>query len=204
MKKYLPLTLIAVVFVFSSFVSQEYSAFLKDIISKYELWGLLIYIIADVLSITLAPLTSIPFIPLVVEIWGVFWTIIASIIGWTLGSALAFWIARKYGASVVRKFITIDDKKEKFYKHISEKNVFWYLIFLRIIIPVDILSYMLGLFTDINWRMFMITTVIGIIPGIVALSFVGSFPIKYQVGLSFIGITLLVIFLFVKNKFFKK
>jgi uncharacterized membrane protein YdjX (TVP38/TMEM64 family) len=63
---------------------------------------------------------------------------------------------------------------------------------------------MLGLFTDINWRMFMITTVIGIIPGIVALSFVGSFPIKYQVGLSFIGITLLVIFLFVKNKFFKK
>ena len=204
MKKYLPIILIVAVFIFSSFLSQRYSAILQEIISQYKLFGLLVYTILTILAIVIAPLTSIPFIPLAVETWGVFLTIISSVIGWTIGSLGAFWVARRYGVPIVKRFVVIDNTRNKFYAYIKKENTFWYLIFLRMVIPVDILSYMLGLFTDISWKMFIITTFLGIIPVVLLLSFFGTFPIEYQVLLFIVGIVLLAVFLLVKNKFFKK
>lgn len=202
MKKYIPAVAIVAIFILSSFISQEYSEALRENISQYGFFGILVYFIAVVLAVVVAPLTSIPLIPIIVSSWGVLTTVIVSIIGWTIGSMIAFWVARKFGVPVVEKMISITDNKKFFYKNISEEKMFWYLIFLRIIIPVDILSYMLGLFTNISWKLFIITTFIGVIPVIYVLAVFGSFPIKYQVIIALVGLSFLALIILIKKKSF--
>ena len=193
MKKYIPAIIIIIFFVSASFVSQQYADFFNELILKNKALGMIAYVIAVIGAIVIAPLTSIPFIPLVVGSWGIFWTVVMSIIGWTVGSLIAFWIARKFGAPIVGKLVSIDDKVEKFYRNIPEERLFWYLIFLRIIIPVDILSYMLGLFTNIKAKLFLITTFLGVIPVVVALAYFGNFSIRTQIIMFVIGLPLLIV-----------
>lgn len=176
----LPLILVAGIFVFSAFLTQQYTETLQELIMGYDFAGIILYILAIILAIVVAPFTSIPLIPLAVSLWGIFWTVIISVFGWTLGSMLAFWIARKYGSGIVRRFVSLEKIKEN-YKHIPENNLFWYLIFLRAVTPVDILSYALGLFTDIGWKIYFFTTLLGVIPATVILAYLGSVPVHYQI-----------------------
>ncbi|TSD02123.1 MAG: hypothetical protein Athens071425_142 [Parcubacteria group bacterium Athens0714_25] len=190
-KELFPLLIIAGIFVLSAFLTQQYTEAIRELIMGYDLLGIFFYILAIVLAIVIAPFTSIPLIPLSVSLWGIFWTIIISVFGWTLGSMLAFWIARKYGADIVKKFISLDKVKEH-YKYIPEKNLFWYLIFLRIVTPVDILSYALGLFTDIHWKIYLATTFLGVIPATAALAYLGAVPIRFQIFAFIIGMIIIV------------
>jgi uncharacterized membrane protein YdjX (TVP38/TMEM64 family) len=125
---------------------------------------------------------------------GSFLTSILSIISWTIGSLGAFWIARKFGASVVSRMESVDKIREVVSK-VPKEKMFWYLIFLRTTIPVDILSYALGLFTNISWRMFSLTTFIGIIPATFLFSYVGSLSLQLQIPLVLIG-TIVIIYFF--------
>ncbi|KKP71049.1 MAG: hypothetical protein UR69_C0002G0216 [Candidatus Moranbacteria bacterium GW2011_GWE2_35_2-] len=191
LKDLFPIIIIGGIFVLSVFLTQQYTEAIRELIMGYDLLGIIFYIFAIVLAIVVAPFTSIPLIPLSVSLWGIFWTIIISTFGWTLGSMMAFWIARKYGSGIVKKFISLEKIKEH-YKYIPEKNLFWYLIFLRIITPVDILSYALGLFTDISWKIYFFTTLIGVIPTTVTLTYIGSIPVYYQIIAFIIGIILII------------
>lgn len=190
-RELLPLIIIAGIFVLSAFLTQQYTEAIRHLIVGYDLLGIVFYILAIVLAIVVAPFTSIPLIPLSVSLWGIFWTIVISVFGWTLGSMLAFWIARKYGSGLVGKFVSLKKIKEN-YKHIPENNLFWYLIFLRAVTPVDILSYALGLFTDIKWKMYFFTTLIGVIPATVILAYIGSIPVQYQLFAFVIGIAVII------------
>jgi uncharacterized membrane protein YdjX (TVP38/TMEM64 family) len=55
------------------------------------------------------------------------------------------------------------------------------IIFLRMIGPIDILSYALGLFSKIKTRDYMVATVIGLTPMAFALAYVGSVSFYQQV-----------------------
>lgn len=200
MKKYGLAILVILLFILSSFFSQQYSDYLVNFIGENKTGGILIYIASIVIAIVLAPLTILPFIPIAVEIWGILWTSIFSIIGLIIGSVIAFWIARKFGTVLVKKFVSLDNIAE-ISKKIPDRNLFWYLIFIRIIIPVDILSYALGLFTKISWKLFLSTTVIGVIPMIFILAYFGTIPIKYQLLVFVIGIILLILYKFINKKF---
>ena len=167
-------------FLVAGFVSQQYTEFFGYFLGEHRLVGMGAYVLVVILAIVAAPLTSIPFIPIMVTVWGVFWTVVLSIGGWFAGSMLAFWIARKFGAPMVRKLVSLEGQKNLL-KNIPESKLFWYLIFLRMTVPVDILSYALGLFTNISGRLFAITTFIGVIPVIILLAKLGTFPIEYQV-----------------------
>jgi uncharacterized membrane protein YdjX (TVP38/TMEM64 family) len=200
MKKYGLAILVILLFILSSFFSQQYSGYLVNFIGENKTGGILIYIASIVIAIVLAPLTILPLIPIAVEIWGILWTSIFSIIGLIIGSAIAFWIARKFGTVLVKKFVSLDNIAE-ISKKIPNRNLFWYLIFLRIIIPVDILSYALGLFTKISWKLFLSTTIIGVIPMIFVFAYFGTIPMKYQLLALITGIILLILYKLINKKF---
>jgi uncharacterized membrane protein YdjX (TVP38/TMEM64 family) len=193
-KQIVSFLLIAGFFVLASYFSQQNVEEVRVLILKGGAWSLVFYVLAGVIAIVVAPLTSIPLIPVVVQVWGVFLTSILTIISWTIGSLGAFWVARKFGAPIVSKIESIDKTKE-IASRVPKEKMFWYLIFLRTTIPVDILSYALGLFTNISWRMFSLTTFIGIIPATFLFSYVGSLSLQLQIPLVLIG-TIVIIYFF--------
>jgi len=189
--KYFSVGVIVVVFLLAGFLSGQYSDFFVELLDGNRAVGMLSYFFLTILAIVVAPLTSIPLIPIIVSVWGVFWSVTLSVAGWFAGSMIAFGIARKFGAPVVDKLAFVKDKKD-ILADIPEQKLFWYLILLRVTVPVDILSYALGLFTNVGWKLFAVTTLIGITPVIVILAQAGKFPIQVQILLVGLAVLLLV------------
>lgn len=123
----------------------------------------LLYLSLVVFTTVVAPFAGLPLSPAVSIIIGPFMTTVYSVIGWTIGASIAFWIARRLARPLLSRFINME-KLEKYESYIPEKHLFMWLVFLRFIIPVDILSYAIGLTKRIQFPMYLITTFIGVIP----------------------------------------
>ncbi len=174
-------------FIGVSLIVQQNLDYFNYALRDYKIIGIFIYIFLAIFATVFAPLTSIPLIPLASNLYGWVLTGIYSIIGWFIGSLIAFYIARKYGKSYVKRFVSLSEV-EGLEKTLSKRKKFFSLIFIRMFLPVDVLTYALGLFTNINFKTFSITTFIGIIPFAFVLSYLGYLPIIYQI----IGWTILL------------
>lgn len=141
--------------------------------------SILAYTLITAVATIIAPLSTIPFIPIAVGIWGSLVTAILNIIGWAIGALGAFFISRKYGRAFVEKIVT-KERLESVGKRFPEKNIFWTIIFLRMTVPVDVLSYALGLFENITWKMYTVTLV-GIIPFAFVFAYAGTLSIELQI-----------------------
>lgn len=190
------LTLLFVIFSFLtvSYFVQKNILFLTDIIEKNYTLGLVIFTLVDILSIVIAPVTSIPLIPLASNTYGVLVTAIFYSIGGIIGSIIAFWIGRTYGKGIVKKIVSIEEAEEVS-EAINKKNLFFSLILMRIIVPADVLSYALGIFTRVGYGIYISTLIIGTIPGAFYFSYIGSLPWFYQIFGWIAGIIVLVFIL---------
>jgi uncharacterized membrane protein YdjX (TVP38/TMEM64 family) len=194
--------LIVVVFILTSVFVQQNLDLVREFIDA-GIISILIYIFVLIVATVVAPISAVPLIPVAVSVWGWFLAAIFNIIGWTLGSLIAFLLARKYGVPLVKKFVSLK-RIERFEKYIPEKNVFWGIVFLRMAVPADILSYVLGLFSRIKFKTYALATLIGVSPFAFIFAYVGSLPFYLQliallIGLVFILIGLLIA-LRIKNK----
>ncbi|MBU4480227.1 VTT domain-containing protein [Patescibacteria group bacterium] len=137
--------------------------YLGGFVDDNSLLSISIFIFLMIISTVFSPLTVLPMVPTFGLLLGSFNTAIYSIGGWVIGSMIAFWIARSFGKPVLEKFISKTDL-EKYNKYVPEDINFWWVIFLRMIIPVDILSYLVGLFTRMSVVKYFWATFIGVIP----------------------------------------
>ncbi len=184
----LQVALIVILFLLVSYFVQTNLDYFKEPIEKKKVWGAIIYILLIIAATVIAPLTTIPLIPLASSIYGWFLAGVITYIGWLIASMIVFYISRKWGKPFVKKFVSLD-KIKSVEKSISRKNRMGALIFLRMTLPVDILSYALGLFSSISWRTYIISAAIGFIPFTFLLTYLGSLPFIYQViGSLVIGI----------------
>lgn len=176
---------VALLFILASYLAQRYMGLLMDMAGA-GISGIVIYILLLVVAIVLAPVTTLPLLPFAATTWGWFWAAIYSIIGWTLGGIIAFWLARHYGQPLIKKIAsweTIKGLEER----IPRGNLFWSVVFLRMVIPVDVLSYALGLFSTMKLVKYGLATLIGVAPFAFALSYVGTMPLPYQLGALFLA-----------------
>jgi uncharacterized membrane protein YdjX (TVP38/TMEM64 family) len=179
LKSLLELLIIVIIFIIITYVVQTNLIFFESLIGK-NINGILIYLLVVILAMVVAPITSIPLIPLMSNIWGWVFTGVISIIGWTIGAIIVFLLCRRYGVDIIKKLISLNDiyaLEKKFPK----ENLFLIVLFLRMIIPVDILSYALGLFTKMKFWPYTIATFIGIIPAAFLLAYVGSISAQFQI-----------------------
>src|SRR5438045_633263 len=100
-------------------------------------------------SVVDAPGATLPLIPGAAHTWGRFWAALLTTAGWTTGSLIAFLIARRWGAPVVRRLTSMERVKRL--KAYIPDNLFWSIVVLRTVLPMDVISYVLGLFTDMSW-----------------------------------------------------
>jgi uncharacterized membrane protein YdjX (TVP38/TMEM64 family) len=165
--------------------------------------GMISYILLHITAIVIAPFSAFPLISLATGIWG--WKIAAllTFIGWLLGSTFAFLIARKWGVPFVSKFISLK-KVHHLQESLSETAGFWNILFLRILLPGDYLSYALGLFTPISFRTYILATTIGLLPFAIGYSYLGTFNILYQGIFMAIIVAIFAVFIIFKKGLFKK
>ncbi len=169
----------AILLLLSSYIVQTNLGTLEKFISKGIL-GMTVYVFVEIVSIVIAPVTTLPILFIASNLWGWFVAGILNFIGWTIGSILAFLVARKYGVTIIKKFIPIK-KVYEIQNKIPRKHFFWSVVLLRIIVPADILSYALGLFTKMSTRNYVLSTIIGIIPAAFIYSYLGAIPTEFLV-----------------------
>jgi len=188
-KSFLGLLIILVLFFLSSYFVRTNIEFLKELVGN-NMYGILAYFIIIIIAIVIAPIGMVPLIPVASNIYGWFLAGVITVIGWTIGSIIVFVLCRAYGVDLIKKLISLKEI-QKFESKIPKKNLFIDLILLRMIIPVDILSYAIGLLTKIDFKMFVLTTIIGVIPFAFIFSYLGTMPLWYQIG-GFIIVVILI------------
>ena len=195
-KESLIIILIALIFILSSYVVQSNGPLIENYLKNKPL-ALPIYLLITILAIVLAPITIIPLMPIATMLWGPFYAGFISLIGLSIGSIIAFIIARKYGKPLLIKFLDIG-KMQRIENYLPKENVFWTIVLLRITIPADILSYALGLFSKISLARYTLATLIGIIPFAFIYSYIGAIPAFYQIIT--LTISLIIILAGIKSK----
>ena len=178
LKSILEISLVIAFFVLFSYLIQSNLEFFKQYLSGYH--GILIYLFITFASIVVAPVSSIPLISIASHLWGVIPATILTTIGWSLGAITAFTLSRKYGVKIVRKLISLENIY-KIEKKIPKEDVFWSILLLRLLLPLEIVSYALGLFSKVELKKFSIAVVLGGIPHILLFAYLGEIPFMYQI-----------------------
>jgi uncharacterized membrane protein YdjX (TVP38/TMEM64 family) len=178
-----------------SFLVRRNIDFFQRIINQNYYEGIIIFILIDILSIVVAPVTSIPLVPVASNTYGIFLTFIFYMVGGFIGSLIAFWIGRNYGKNFAAKFISVK-RAEEVAKKLPEKNLILTIVLLRIATPADLLSYALGIFTKISYKIFIITLILGTIPAAIFFPVLGSLSLKYEIIGWIAGITITIIILY--------
>lgn len=189
MKKYLnkntlrgvlALIIVAGLFVLASIVASRYENEIQLLVKNDGVLGMTAYVMITIIAIVVAPISTLPLMPLASMLWG--WPLagVLSIIGWTIGAQIAFSIARRFGKSFIEKIISVE-KLKTIEERIPKRQLFWSVVFLRMTIPVDVLSYALGLFSQMKSSTYFFATLIGVTPFAFVFAYAGTIPILYQI-----------------------
>lgn len=190
-KAFAGLVILALVFFIMSYLTQEHEATIRTLIGEEKTLGMLLYILVTATAVTVSPISTIPLIPLATSMWGWILSGILSVLGWLLGAQIAFMLARHYGKPLVQKVMSIE-KLEKFERQIPEEHLFWTVVFLRMFVSVDLLSWALGLFSNMKNVPYITATLIGITPFAFIFAYTGTLSIPYQIAILVVacGVTL--------------
>ncbi|MCH8945943.1 MAG: TVP38/TMEM64 family protein [Nanoarchaeota archaeon] len=186
-KAFAGVLIILALFILSSYIVRTNIEFFNNLIGN-NVYGILVYILITIIAIVVAPISMMPLIPIISNVFGWVFGAIFTFIGWTIGTFIVFFLCRKYGIDLIKKFISLK-QINKLESKIPRENLFIDIVLLRTIIPVDILSYALGLFSKVDFKTYALATMIGIIPFTIVFSYLGTVPLWYQVS----GIILVVL-----------
>jgi uncharacterized membrane protein YdjX (TVP38/TMEM64 family) len=183
-------TVLATIFLFAAatYLSQTYAEQLRTSLGSYGAFGGVTYVVATTLAVVVAPVSTFPLLPVAATLWGSFWAAILSVLGWWLGAMIAFWLARQFGQPLIRKIVNFH-KIERLSRAIPQQNLFWTVVFLRMAIPVDVLSYALGLFTMISAGTFALATLVGIAPFAFLFAYAVTMPFWFQAAVVVFALT---------------
>jgi uncharacterized membrane protein YdjX (TVP38/TMEM64 family) len=186
------LLVIVSLFILLSYLVQTNFEFFERLIVG-NLWGLVTYVFLNFIGIVVAPVTVIPLIVIITGFWGWFIAGVVTWIAWVSGAVAAFLIARIFGVPIVKKFISLDELY-KFENRFSIIGSFWGVVFLRMVIPVEVLSYGLGLFSRIGFWRYTFASALGLFPVSLLFGYIGVVPFIYQIVLAlFILICILLV-----------
>ncbi|MEK7081730.1 MAG: VTT domain-containing protein [Patescibacteria group bacterium] len=179
-KELMGIIIIGAMFIGGSFIAGAYENTIRawlDIGSG----GIIVYILLAAFATVIAPVSTLPLLPIAVALWGALATAISSIIGWFAGALIAFWLARTLGRPLVTRIVNLE-KIARYERALEGKYVFWNLIFLRLVIPVDVLSYAVGFFTSIDFKIYALATLIGITPFAFVFSYASEAALPIRLG----------------------
>jgi uncharacterized membrane protein YdjX (TVP38/TMEM64 family) len=197
-KEYLWLVAIGAVLISATLLVRAHSNSITAFIEQNPFLGAGLFIVLNILDAVIAPGATLPLIPVAAHAWGHFWAGLVTTAGWTAGSLIAFSIARRWGAPLVKKLTSMERLRQM--KPYIPKDVFWSIVFLRLVMPMDLLSYLLGLFTHISWGKYVAATALGVTPPAFLLAYLGKLPHAYDIIAFGIGAVVVVAYIMVVRR----
>ncbi|MCJ7784184.1 MAG: TVP38/TMEM64 family protein [Desulfobacterales bacterium] len=170
---------------------------LKKVIKSFGPYAPLAYILLQIIQVVIAPIPGGAIEFLGGYLFGVKAGFVYSIIGLTLGSWLAFSLARIFEKIAVEKFVSEKTRKKFDYLVEHEGVILSFIFFLLPGFPKDALCYILGL-TPMHLGIFLIISTLGRIPGtlIAILQGAKAFEHEYYTFGMLLGGSALVILVF--------
>lgn len=190
MKQLLAFGVVLGLFVGSSLTAVKYHDAIASVVADGNILAMIIFLGVEIAGVIVAPFNTVIFTPFAVAAWGPAITAILSLTGWTIGSLLAFLLARRYGQPLVEKLPGLR-KIEEMAQVLPENNLFWSVVLLRILVPADLVSYALGLFTPMKPDLFALASLLGHIPSALAYSYGATIHPALQVILGLITFALI-------------
>jgi len=146
------------------------------------------------LATVVAPVTVPLAVPAAAPFLGPWQAALCAVVGWTLGAIVAFFIARHLGRRLAVSIVG-EERLMRLESRIPEKNLFLWMVFLRMLLPVDVLSYALGLFPRVKVLPYTMATLIGIAPFAFVFAYAGEALLLKEYG-RVVGFTMFGILLF--------
>lgn len=173
----------AFVFVVLAQWSQQHADFIQSLATQAGWLGVLSYIGIMMTSIVFAPLGTGFLLPVAANSYGPFLAAMYSITGWTLGSIIAFWIAKTFRRKVFKHQGFIE-RMQEYERSIPKYQFYSLVVLLRIALPVDLVSYSLGFASTMSYRAFFLTTLIGVTPMTFVFTYASTSSILIQILVS--------------------
>lgn len=183
-KEIIGVTIFVLFFVAGIIIAREFSGEIVKYLD-FGVVGMAVYVFAGIVATVIAPISTVSLISVAVVLWGPFTVAVLSITAWTIGAVIAFGIARRFGKPLVARFMDLRNI-ERYERALGGTYVFWDIVFLRMAVPVDVLSYAIGLFTSVKMSTYLAATVIGIMPFAFILSFAAQASLGFQIGVAFL------------------
>lgn len=151
---------------------------LKELLIEYPLVAPLLFILARMVPIVVAPIPGILVDIIGIAVFGWVYGFLLAEIGIMLGSIVAFMIGRYFREPVVRRFASLKKIHEWESKY-SERQKFWSLVVVRATTSplFDYVSYAAGL-TKIDLGKYVLSTFIGTFPLMFSIYYFGGFSIR--------------------------
>lgn len=162
------LLLAAAVFALSQWDTSTLEAWME----QHKEAGGVAYFVAVTASVVLLPLSSLPLLPLAVRLYGVVPTAALSAAGWWTGALIAFGLAR-LGRRYLER-VTSLDAVDRLAQRIPPDIGFGGIVVLRVILPVDVVSFALGLLKHLRFSTYAIASLVGIVPFAFVWSYAGG------------------------------
>ena len=178
---------ILALFVLAGRLAGAYEDTLVRSIGQFGLLGMAVYIVVATVAVIIPIFDFLLFMPVAVTLWGSFLAALLSIVAWVLGAMVAFLLARRYGHPLVHRLMS--GKKLARMAHIvPAHHMFFGVILLRIILPIDLVSYFLGLFDLIRFGPYVVATIAGITPFAFAFAYLSGAHVMFQLGAFLFGV----------------
>lgn len=190
-REYFASFLLIIILILPFVFAQDSLVFLQSVVRESNGWGMALYVVILAVAVVV-PFFNFPAFILAGALWHPFIATILGIFGWSLGATIVFFISRTVKKPLLRKFISLNKIKE-YEQRIAGVEKFWSIVFLRIFVPVDILSYALGFFTSVPFTRYLLATVIGVTPFAIIFSY-GGYTFAQGKYLVFITVLCLALF----------
>jgi uncharacterized membrane protein YdjX (TVP38/TMEM64 family) len=196
---------IAVVFGISFFVYDTYVTpeMIVEMSQTHRYQGGILLALIMCLSTVIAPITTLPLVSMISPLLGPFFTGTMALIGWNVGSWIIFYIGRTYDTSSLAVRIEKTSLMKWLYRGGPEPHVL-FITGLRMMIPVDLLSYALVLGTRVTFPTYALGTFLGTIWFSYAFAYGGVTLQNHSYSLFFGISTLTLILLYTLFQFYKK
>jgi uncharacterized membrane protein YdjX (TVP38/TMEM64 family) len=178
-KEMIGLFVFLAIFLCISFFSKVFSQELRVLIGFKFPFGLLSYVFLVILGETLIPVSTLPFLPIASMLWGSFLTAYATIFAWMVSAIIDFALARRYGRPLVNRIVG-KEETSNIGRSIPEEHLIWSVILFRLIFPIGLVSYALGLFAPMRWSSYLLSTAIGVVFFAFLLTQILTWPLPYR------------------------